>query len=180
MRKEQETMIYRPVGDEEATQMTKMWQSGMTYADIERETGRAHNVVARAIQRVVRREAARGVILTQANVVRVCPYCGREFEIPPSRQQKYCCEEHMRIANGYRAAERGTEKAREKKPREKKPRVVITKAVKDYSKMRDGRTPTLAEVAIKTDTQRAKWGAIAKKCEELGLSYGEARARGLL
>lgn len=28
--------------------------------------------------------------------------------------------------------------------------------------------------------QTAKWGVIAKKCEALGMSYGEARARGLL
>ena len=42
----------------------------------------------------------------------------------------------------------------------------------------DGKT--YEEVAIKTDRERSKWGAIAKKCEALGLSYGEASARGLL
>lgn len=168
-------MAYRRVSSEEETLMVKMWQGGMTYAEIERETGRTHNLVSRTIKRVVRQQAALGVILTQENAVRVCPYCGREFEITPSSQQKYCCEEHMQIANGWRAAKKGEEKVREQNPR-----VVIAKPVKDYSKMRDGRTPTLAEVAIKTDRERSKWGAIAKKCEALGLSYGEARARGLL
>lgn len=163
-------MTYRRVTAEEEALMVQLWQGGMTYAEIEGETGRTHNVVSRAVQRVVRLEAARGVILTQKNAVRVCPYCGREFEITPSSPQKYCCEEHMRIANGHRKAESEAEKAR----------VMIVKPVKDHAKMRDGRTPTLAEVAIKTDRERSKWGAIAKKCEALGLSYGEARARGLL
>mgnify|MGYP006978930483 CR=1 FL=1 len=40
----------------------------------------------------------------------------------------------------------------------------------------DGVNPTYEEVAIKTDRERSKWGAIAKKCEALGLSYGEASA----
>lgn len=168
-------MTYRRVTAEEEALMVQLWQGGMTYAEIEMETGRTHNVVSRAVQRVVRREAARGVILMQKNAVRVCPYCGREFEITPSSPQKYCCEEHMQIANGWRAAKKGEEKVLEQKPR-----VVIAKPVKDYSKMRDGRTPTLAEVAIKTATNRSKWSEIVKKCEELGLSYGEARARGLL
>ena len=159
-----------PVSPEQETLMVELWQSGMTYAEIEVETGRAHNVVSRAVQRVVRREAARGVILTQKNAVRVCPYCGREFEIFPSSPQKYCCEEHMRIANGHRKAGSEAEKAR----------VIIAKPVKDHAKMRDGRTPTLAEVAIKTDRERTKWGSIAKKCAALGMSYGEASARGLL
>lgn len=160
----------RPIYPEEETLMVQMWQSGMTYADIGREIGRAHNVVSRAVQRVARREAARGVILTQKNAVRVCPYCGREFEISPSSPQKYCCEEHMRIANGHRKAGSDAEKVR----------VVIAKPVKDPAKMRDGRTPTLEEVAIKTDRERSKWGEIAKKCAALGMSYGEASARGLL
>lgn len=163
-------MTYRRVTAEEEALMVQLWQGGMTYAEIEVETGRTHNVVSRAIQRVVRREAARGVILTQKNAVRVCPYCGREFEITPSSPQKYCCEEHMRIANGHCKAGSEVEKAR----------VMIVKPVKDHAKMRDGRTPTMAEVAIKTDRERSKWGAIAKKCEALGLSYGEASARGLL
>lgn len=169
--------MYKPVSDEEAAQMVQMWQSGMSYADIERETGRYHNVIARAIQRVVRREAAAGVILTQANAVRVCPNCGHEFEASPSSRQKYCCEDCMRIANGKNKAAWSAENRRVKTP---KPRVVIKKAVKDYTKMQDGRTPTMEEVAFKTVEQRSKWGAIAKRCEELGLSYGEARARGLL
>lgn len=160
----------KPIYPEEEARMVQMWQSGMTYAEIEAETGRAHSVVSRAVKRVVRREAARGVILTRKNVVRVCPYCGREFEITPSSPQKYCCEEHMRIANGHRKAGSEAEKAR----------VMIVKPVKDHATMRDGRTPTLAEVAIKTDRERSKWGAIAKKCAALGLSYGEAIARGLL
>lgn len=159
-----------PVSPEEETLMVQMWQSGMNYADIGREIGRAHNVVSRAVRRVVRREAARGVILTQKNAVRVCPYCGREFEIMPSSQQKYCCEEHMRIANGHCKTGSDAEKVR----------VVIAKPVKDPAKMRDGRTPTLAEIAIKTDRERSKWGEIAKKCAALGMSYGEASARGLL
>lgn len=160
----------RPIYPEEEARIVRLWQSGMNYADIGREIGRAHNVVSRAVQRVVRREAARGVILTQKNAVRVCPYCGREFEITPSSPQKYCCEEHMRIVNGHRKAGSDAEKVR----------VMIAKPVKDPAKMRDGRTPTLAEVAIKTDRERSKWGAIAKKCEALGMSYGEASARGLL
>ena len=159
-----------PVSQEEEALIVELWQSGMTYADIEREIGRAHNVVSRAVKRVVRREAARGVILKQKNAVRVCPYCGREFEIAPSSPQKYCCEEHMRIANGHCKAGSDAEKVR----------VMIAKPVKDHATMRDGRTPTLAEGAIKTDRARSKGGAIAKKCAALGLSYGEAIARGLL
>lgn len=50
----------------------------------------------------------------------------------------------------------------------------------DAVTMFDGVRPTQAEVEKKTDAHRTKWGAIAKRCEELGLSYGEARARGLL
>lgn len=160
----------RPIYPEEEARIVRLWQSGMNYADIGREIGRAYNVVSRAVQRVVRREAARGVILTQKNAVRVCPYCGREFEITPSSPQKYCCEEHMRIANGNRKVGSESEKAR----------VMIAKPVKDPATMRDGRTPTLAEVAIKTDRERSKWGEIAKKCAALGMSYGEAIARGLL
>ena len=170
-------MAYSRVSSEEEALMVKMWQSGMNYADIERETGRAHNFVARTIQRVVRREAAAGVILVQANAVRACPQCGREFEVSPSSQQKYCCEDCMRIANGKNKAAWDAENRRVKTP---KPRVVIKKAVKDYSKMCDGRTPTMEEVAIKTVAHRSKWAEITRRCEELGLSYGEARARGLL
>ncbi len=74
--------------------------------------------------------------------------------------------------------EKGEPLAREMKKPEKQRKKTYRK--QDAVTMFDGVRPTLAEVAKKTVAHRSKWGAIAKRCEELGLSYGEARARGLL
>lgn len=74
--------------------------------------------------------------------------------------------------------ERGEPLAREMKKPEKQRKKTYRQ--QDAVTMFDGVRPTQAEVKKKTVTHRSKWGKIARRCEELGLSYGEASARGLL
>lgn len=74
--------------------------------------------------------------------------------------------------------ERGEPLAREKKKPEKQRKKRCRQ--QDAVTMFDGARPTRSEVAKKTVANRSKWAEITRKCEALGLSYGEARARGLL
>lgn len=163
----------RPIYPEEEARMVRLWQQGKTYEEIGDKVGRSAAVARHTIDRVRRREKAYGVILVRKEITRTCAYCGKEFSCAPSGTKKYCC-----VRCGQ-AAWRKMKGVRVRNAREKDELLGPAMPYK-MPPLVDGMNPTFEEVAIKTDRERSKWGAIAKKCEALGLSYGEASARGLL
>lgn len=171
-------MSGRPISGDEEDRMTRLWQDGWNYEQIGKKFRRSPSTARRAILRVVQREAEAGVTLARKKDVRVCPECERTFYCSPSSKRKYCCDACAWHANGRKTAENALLRREEGQSEEKKPRAqrVIYKAPPMY----DGVNTTPLEAAKKAKTHRAKWSEIVKRCEELGLSYGEARARGLL
>ena len=165
----------RPIYPEEEARMVRLWQEGKTYEAIGNKVGRSAEVARRAIDRVRRREKAYGVILVQKEITRTCAYCGKEFACAPGGSKKYCC-----VQCGQ-AARRQMERVRVRNAREREKDELLGPSMPyKMPPLVDGVNPTYEEVAIKTDRERSKWGSIAKKCAALGLSYGEASARGLL
>lgn len=163
----------RPVYPEEEARMVRLWQDGKTYEEIGDKVGRSVTVARRTIDRVRRREKAYGVMLVRKEITRTCAYCGKEFSCAPGGTKKYCC-----VRCGQ-AAWRKMKGVRVRNSREKDEMLGPAMPYK-MPPLVDGVNPTYEEVAIKPDRERSKWGAIAKKCEALGMSYGEASARGLL
>ena len=163
----------RPIYPEEEARMVRLWQEGKMYEEIGVKVGRSAAVARHAIDRVRRREKAHGVILEQKDITRTCAYCGKDFYCPPGSSKKYCC-----VKCGQ-AAWRQMKGVRVRNARAEDELLGPSMPYK-MPPLVDGVNPTHEEIAIKTDRERSKWGAIAKKCAALGMSYGEASARGLL
>lgn len=163
----------RPIYPEEEARMVRLWQEGKTYEEIGDKVGRSAAVARHTIDRVRRREKAYGVTLVRKEITRTCAYCGKAFSCAPGGTKKYCC---VRCGQAARRKMKGV------RVRNARAEDELLGPAMPYKMppLVDGVNPTYEEVAIKTDRERSKWGAIAKKCEALGLSYGEARARGLL
>lgn len=163
----------RPIYPEEEARMVRLWQDGKTYEEIGDKVGRSAAVARHTIDRVRRREKAYGVILVRKEITRTCAYCGKEFSCAPGGTKKYC---------SVRCGQTAWRKMKGVRVRNAREKDELLGPAMPYKMppLVDGVNPTYEEVAIKTDRERSKWGAIAKKCEALGLSYGEASARGLL
>ena len=86
---------------------------------------------------------------------KICKICGAEF-IPTNSSQLCCTKECMR-ENGRRQCN-----ANYQKRKAKSKKIIVPTATKSK------------------ETQQAEWAVVLRKCKELGLSYSEAVAKGVI